>query len=96
MYYILYHYIQAGHSPKMLTLQYRMHPTICQWVSKANYNSKLITARTTALARQCSKPCVWMQVSGEEEKHPKRASVYTCNINLLTVEHTGYNCAVNE
>ncbi len=46
--------IQNGFSVLMLTVQYRMHPLICRYVSKAFYSRRLVTDEPTASKRKAA------------------------------------------
>jgi AAA domain len=84
---ILYTAEQAGHPFAVLTEQYRMHTRICAWPSARSYSNELVTAPTTAAARQCIKPCVWLDVTGAEVKHQQQVSG-SYHVKLVDVLHS--------
>jgi hypothetical protein len=46
--------IQKGFSVSMLTVQYRMHPIICRYISHAFYSKQLVTDELTAKERKAA------------------------------------------
>lgn len=62
--------IEAGYPAPMLTVQYRMHPSICAPISAAFYGNRLLTDDHTALLRpkvsRRGGPARWVQCQMEE------------------------------
>ena len=61
--------IEAGLNPQKLTIQYRMHPKICELVSKLFYNQKL---ETGPILRENKSPCIWFDAPFNEVEHKRR------------------------
>ena len=70
--------ISAGVPAPMLSIQYRMHPTICKPVSSLFYNHRLrspqgldITRSKSGFARIIGGAAVWVNTTGSETALPK-------------------------
>lgn len=63
---------------QMLSIQYRMHPAICEWPSNRNYHKRLITDKSlfvrpsplvgTKVRPEFLTPCLFIDVKGEENR----------------------------
>ncbi len=64
--------------PKMLEVQYRMHPAICAWVSKTSYGGRLVSDKSlytrpsvlvdTQVCALLRSPCVFVDVADGVER----------------------------
>ena len=62
--------ILCGVKAKTLTMQYRMHPSICSIVSDLFYEKQLTTS--SSIVRDNKNPCIWFDGHFQETKHVRR------------------------
>ncbi len=73
---------ECGCENLMLTVQYRMHPQICQWPSAQNYHNQLVTAPDILPMKPLSnrglarRPYAFYQVKGKTEANEHSHSVF--------------------
>jgi superfamily I DNA and/or RNA helicase len=64
--------VDCNLSPHVLTIQYRMHPKICEMVSNLFYSGRLKAAKELYESRVNKKPCLWLNVQGSEIDYKRR------------------------
>ncbi|EOD15220.1 hypothetical protein EMIHUDRAFT_470572 [Emiliania huxleyi CCMP1516] len=86
-----------GQKTFMLTEQYRMHPAINKIVSSTFYFNKLMTAPSTARARQHPLPACFVNVTGGHEEFQERScfnkkeAEEVVSLALHCVEYLGFS-----
>lgn len=104
---MMWRLIEENQQPNlMLTIQYRMHPWICQWPSGQFYNDRLITSpdilpvNTLSNTGITSQPYVVYQVAGQVESRDGSHSISNpaeANYVLSIIEHIrrrSSNCSI--